>query len=493
MLYAVAHDHITLVVAGDDLLDFETFANEFNDQVEHPSYTIERANILDMLGESIYNGYSLAPVKIEGDLGLAAMELKLTLVGPHKGVEAQSDMIERAKLIAEFDQPRDRRTLAEVHDIVDHDPWDNSTEEEKAAAKKQDTHMRSVRDAGGLTGDSFAGSQTDKLNIHRATVHVNADDEITGVDMLATKNSISPYELVVDGPEIDFADIWDELKIPENRIVAVDGNRANILLHDYQTGEIADLLDRRHLTYTLTKQAVDAANEVVFDIDGHDDHSIFYSVQIEQATIHEMIPILGVEGFDISLIATMRNVGRGCWFAFARQVNANECADIFRAAGHACSVVAINRTGQAIVAGGDDSIKVIDTHEHVEIGPRPWNNRAAEIAAMSEEETVEYRKSVQAGEYLIAVEENARHKTLLYITPESYFRDTEEMWEGDIVLDMLPKDHGRDIITMLSPGVYTSKLEAQLLKDNLCRVGCIESMRLRMFLNDRRSEQRAEA
>lgn len=494
MLYATQLDNLIVVGSASNLIDFETFCAEAEDG---EGFTMERADILDMLGMPILRGYTSAPMKIEcNDSDAAARAIAkfdITLLRPQEAVDMQEAMVERAKMEMAATQPPDRRTLAEVHGIEDNDPWDKSTDEQKEAARKQNEHMKSVRDAGGLTNDSFAGATGEKLNVHRTTVQVNQNDEVTGVDMVASKNTIRPYELVVDGEEaVDWKTIFDEIKLPENRILAEDGNRVIIKLHDFQTAEVAAVFDRMKRSYTLNKQleTIDEEETETMEIEGHEDVHIFYSVQIDQATIHEMVPLLGSVGFDTVQAATMRNVGRGCWFAFTRERIAKECADLVRENGHACAVVAINRTGQPIVSGGDQSIRVVDTNEEVDIGPRPWNDRAGEIAGMSDEEKTELAKSVQGSEFLIAIEENERHRTICYIVPESYFREHDKLFDGDLMLDIIPKDAGRDILKQISPGVYSSFLEAKLLKDNLCRWGFIESMLLRIHLNDLLSEQR---
>lgn len=506
MLYATRSknlDRLLLIVAADSLSDFETFAN-----ADHPSfadtdkdYALERADILDMLGDPDFKGYTLAPLKVEcsNDAGVdaAISDLDLVILSQIEAVEKQAEMIEFARLAAEHDKPRDRRTLAEVHGLMENDPWDNSTEEQKEAAKKEDERMRAVREAGGLTGDSFAAKIGDKLTVHGTTVHIDKDGDVTGVDLKASKNTIKPYELTVDGEPVDWMEFFDELKLPENRVLSENGNTVVVQLHDFQTAEVAEILDRQHRSYTLTKQETIEAldEEETLTVDGHDDTHVFYSVQIDQGTVHEMIPLLGAEGFDTSLVLTMRNIGRGCWLAFKRETQANEAADLIRQKGHACAVVAINREGKAIVSGAaNDQVRIVDTHEHVEIGPRPWNSRAAEIDAMSDEEKAELRKSVQASEYLIAIDESDRWKTVVYITPESYFRETGEMWTGELILDMLPdeKKAGVVLLTPIAPGQFKGGLEAQLMKDNMCRWGFIESLLFRIHLNDLLSEQRAD-
>jgi hypothetical protein len=356
--------------------------------------------------------------------------------------------------------------------------------------------MKAVREAGGLTGDSFAAKVGDKLTMHGVTTTVDADHNVTAVDITASKNSVRSYELVVDGDPVDWKALFDELRLPENRIHITSENRAVVQLHDFQTGELAEVLDRQHRNYSLNKQEQIAAlgeeEAETITIDGHESVGVFYSVQIDQATVHEMVPLLQSLGFDTTKAVTMRNVGRGCWFAFTRENIARDVADLVRQNGHACAVVAINRHGQSIVTGGDSDIRVVDTHEHVEIGPRPWNDRATEYAAMTDEERAEVNKTVQANEYLIAVDKNERFHTIVYITPESYFRETGEMWQGEMIFDMLPDERkaGVKLLTPLSPGVYKGGLEANLMKDNLCRWGMVESLLLRIHLNELMSDER---
>lgn len=494
MLYATQYHRTILVIAADSLMEFEDFALSPKLDIDPDQVSVERADILDMIGNANFNGFTIAPVVIEcsNDADVERVAAQFTMLRNLAAIDQQAEMVERAKLEAEADLPPDRRTLAEVHGLTEHDPWDNSNEKQKEAGRKQDEQMKAIREAGGLTGDSFAGKVGDKLNINSGTVYHDEDGAVIGADIKASKSTIKPYELAIDGDDqVDFDEIFDELKIPENRIMAQDGNTVTLLLHDFQTGQIAEVLDRRKLSYTLSKVTEDAPEgEGQFAIDGHEEYQIFYSVQIDQATIHEIVPALEAKGFDTSLAATMRNVGRGCWLAFSRETTADECAKICHEIGHACAVVAINRQGQSILGEGVDA-RVIDTNTHVEIGPRPWNDRAAEIDAMSDEERAELRKSVQASEYLMAIDEHPELRTVVYIVPESYFRETGELWTGEMILDMLPKEADTKILTEIQPGIYRGGLEAQLLKDNMCRWGFVESLLLRIHINDLLSEQRA--
>ncbi len=494
MLYATQYHRTLLVVAADSLLEFEDFALTPHVILTDETSTVERADILDMLGNPIFNGYTIAPVVVECVMEEdveAITQMGITLLTPLAAVDKQAEMIERAKLEAEADLPPDRRTLAEVHGLTEHDPWDNSNEKQKEAGRKQDEQMKAIREAGGLTGDSFAGKVGDKLNINSGTIYHDEDGAVIGADIKASKSTIKPYELTIDGDEqVDFDELFDELKIPENRVLEQDGNKVTLLLHDFQTGEVAEALDRRKLSYTLSKVIEETVAENDFAVEGHEEYQIFYSVQIDQATIHEIVPALEAKGFDTSLATTMRNVGRGCWLAFIRETTADECAKICHEIGHACAVVAINRKGQSILGEGTDA-RVIDTNQHVEIGPRPWNARAAEIDAMTDEEKAELRKSVQASEYLIAIDEHPELRTVVYIVPESYFRETGELWTGEMILDMIPKEADAKILTQLQPGIYRGGLEAQLLKDNMCRWGFVESLLLRIHINDLLSEQRS--
>lgn len=493
MLYATQFSNLLLIGSATTLAEFEEFCGTVQSQ---SSYEAERADILDMLGNQMFKGYTLAPMKIdcrdEEVVADVIATLGLTLVRPRQGVDYQAEMLERERLVLEAQLPPDRRSLAEVHGLTENDPWDKSSDEQKEAGRKQDEQMRAVRDAGGLTGDSFAGSQGDKLNIHRATIKVGAGDVIESVDILASKNTVKVYDLVVDGRDVDWVAVWDELKIPENRILSTDGNHVVVKLHDFQVGEVAAVFDRDHRNYTINKQPEvdDGAEKIDLDITGYENIDVFYSVQIEQATVHEMVPLLESQGFNTSFAATMRNVGRGCWFAFIREHIALECADVARRNGHACVMIAINRHGQSIVEGGDSSIRVVDVNEKVEIGPRPWNDRAAELIGLTDDERAEFNKTVQGGEYLFTIVPHHMYKSVVYITPESHFRDMDELWTGEFILDCVPKDpSGNSVLKELSPGVYKSSMEPNLLKDNMCRFGFVESLLLRIHINNMMSDK----
>ena len=50
----------------------------------------------------------------------------------------------------------DKRTIAEIHGLEDNDPWDNRTDEEKAADKIMSDRMKELQAADKISGDSFS-------------------------------------------------------------------------------------------------------------------------------------------------------------------------------------------------------------------------------------------------------------------------------------------------------------------------------------------------
>lgn len=59
--------------------------------------------------------------------------------------------------LEDFNADTGGRTLAEIHGLVDNDPWDRRTDEEKAEAEKKKKEMSDKAKAGDITGDSWGG------------------------------------------------------------------------------------------------------------------------------------------------------------------------------------------------------------------------------------------------------------------------------------------------------------------------------------------------
>lgn len=479
-LFATRHSDLILVVAAETSATFNAFADAI---YPDGNFTVERADILDMLGDERFNGFTIAPVKIEGDLDHAVQTLSLTITDHPMAVEFQEAMLEYDRLADKAARAIERRTLAEVHGLVDHDPWDKSTEEQKEANRKEDERMRQVRASGGLTGDSFAAKVGDKLTITSGAINHDQNGDVTGVDLSAVKNTIHPYEITTEGAPMDWQSLWDELKTPESRISLTGDNRAVVMLHDFQVHEIKEELTRLGIAHTITKQEtvtiLDDTSRVTIP---NATQAIYYEVRIPGDTVVE---------YDPTKVAVATHIEDELCVVFFIEIHAREFAT---RAGLDSDPVAINANGESIIANASAGVRVIDTNEYHEIGPRPWNDRAGEIDLMTDEEKAEWRKTVRAEEYLIAVDHSDRYRTIVYITPESHFRETNTIWEGELILDMIPDERnaGAQILTPISPGVYKGGLEAQLQKDNMCRWGFVESLLFRIHLNDLMSDARSE-
>lgn len=61
--------------------------------------------------------------------------------------------------LEDFNADTGGRTLAEIHGLVENDPWDRRTPEEKAEAEERKKKMQEKAKAGDLTGDSWGGGK----------------------------------------------------------------------------------------------------------------------------------------------------------------------------------------------------------------------------------------------------------------------------------------------------------------------------------------------
>lgn len=490
MIYAVQIDDTIIVSAASTLEEFEDFKAADH---EFEGATAEIADILEMMTNPNLKGYRAAPLVITCQDRDAANTIisdhMLHLQSIRESRDTHEAMLEHARLEQELGKPIDRRTLGEIHGLDEFDPWKKEqSDEAKASHQKQSEQMKKVREAGGITGDSFDGALGEGVNVHSANVTVDDKGNVTNVSVMATKSTLSAYEITVP-KATDFDIIFNELRIPENRVEEQDETRAVIRLHDFQLKQIANVFENHRIVYTITRMVEEGEGDQTKNIiEGHDDLYLFFSVQIGNALIANMLPIIDAANIDQSVILAMHDFEDSCWFVCANESHAEEISQAIDAAGHANTIVAVNRRGQAILGVGADA-RIVDTNKKIVTDPRPWNDRAAEIDAMSDDDREKLMKSIKASEFIFVIRDHPKYRTVVQITPETYFRENNVMWEGEMpILALVPEK----FLTHVEGNTYACSYDLDLAKANMCRFGFNESLLMQLHVNELMSIQLAE-
>lgn len=159
--YQTNHDNkpVTVIAAADSVDELQIWASEFSQDLKN-CVSIRATGFLDHMKNPEFKGYK-HPVQIvthssdderdefkkTTDIELVnqarALDLHLAMV------KAKKEQIENAT----FGGDNDRRTIGEMHGLNSHDPWDRRSEEEKAAANKEDKLRKKLGD--NVTGQSF--------------------------------------------------------------------------------------------------------------------------------------------------------------------------------------------------------------------------------------------------------------------------------------------------------------------------------------------------
>lgn len=115
------------------------------------------------------------------------------------------------------------------------------------------------------------------------------------------------------------------------------------------------------------------------------------------------------------------NIKNGSWTVCITLRLAQKIEDALREAGLEVETFQVNHRGERLVAKVA-GVKPMDRNAVAEIGPRPWNDRAAEWNAMSDEDKEKDRKTWKGSEFLMTGTEFHAAGLVVWITPESYFR-----------------------------------------------------------------------
>lgn len=485
MLYGIKTADAIYITAASTLEEYEVFKNgdhEFPDGAEGAI-----VDILEMLTNATLKGLKASPYSIHYDTDATADAIiaahNITIQRRVEAIDEHEDMLERAKLAEQALTP-DRRTLAEVHGLTEDDPWSKRTDEAKEADKAEAERMQKIRDAGGLTSESFGGEQKEGVNVHSVKTTLDADNNVVSVNVMATKTVLSSYELTV--PDASYLDkIFDSLRLPENRVIEQEDTRAVINLHSFQISQIGRMLDGVEFSLIRVEEDGTPLPDLVT---GHNDIYLFFSINVPGHPVSNITFFLNTVGCDTSAVVASHDVNEEAMLFCINEAPAQKIADVLIAGGFPASVVAVNRRGQALLGAGANG-KINDTNATKIDEPRPWNDRASEIDTMSEEEREELFKGIKASEFLFIVQKHPKHRTIAYITPESYFREHGKLWEGELpVLRFVPQG----FMSHLEGSAFKCAYDYDLAGPNLSNNGFVESLLLQIHINENNSVRIAE-
>lgn len=434
MLYGIVKKGTLIVAAADTLSDFENFG---------AGKAFERPNEMDMWGDEFLSKLSAPPYIIPLETVELLVEFAaandISLIGENRLASKSKSMKNSAeadpyahgvRATIEEDEAAIKAgtkvTIGSIHGIDTEDRWDVRTDEQKAKALQDKEEYDKKKKAGQMSGDdSFAASPSQKsARVTDVRVTVDADGTVEIDNVLAVKGLY------------DADDAEDE--IPDNDDLSIDPE-----------GKIA----------------------------------IYFKVDVKGAKLSEIEPVLLAAAHRIDGLV-QRNSSTGCWIAFVRKVDAVKAVETLTAAGFEATEYGVDDHGERLVAEGVEGVSVVDTSAPKNYGPRIWNDRAAEIAAIvGEDDLKKHNRSFKGEEFLFCAEYGrVGMGTVVHIVPKEYFDKHGKMFPENLNIGHVMPDDFKEI----EPGVFkTMGRNLHVTVAELAhRRGFIESMRLQLFLNN---------
>lgn len=462
MRYAFEDRLISVVGAADTLVEFEDFIRQTDSSMVSPEVlgvkSAELASLMDMLTEDRLQGFKKAPVVIE-HVSVEAREafnerFEITVIKRNALMNKHDDM-----LLKEIPDPHsadalDDRPIEEIYDLDESDRWDKRSEAEKAEDAEDRKKMQKAQKTGDISGDSF-GPNPNRKKRKKATDQTGSNVHVTDVKGYRNEDGTVEIDSVIavkglHDPRPGEPD-YKELKAAPH-----DPNREGATL----AGSIAkkpSLVDALQSIFDAKARAdQDAADEENenLEVDVNGMVAIYHKVEVTGAKLVTIRDLLLESEAEIDLNHTaivQRNNAAGCWFAFLRQMQAEEATKVLADAGFTVETYAVNDAGERLVPKG---IQVVDQTAEGEEHPRPWNFRSKEIRKMNAADKKANDKTVKPGEFIFCGNyEGAVQGTIIYITPKSHFKEKGVMWDKPLNIDrLLPLDFSE-----VAPGIYRSK------------------------------------
>ncbi len=479
MIYAVSEDLTLTLVAGDD--GPTDFKSQIDAICENHETTV--MPIFTMMMDAEYGAMMKLPPQIIsfGD----EVEMNDFIKSYDISVIPKSyAAFEFKKMIMIGDD--DGRTIREVHNLDEHDPWDTRTEEEKAPKGAAQAKDKDKDSTDGSWGADKKPSSSIRVNGIKA--HVDADGNVVIDEVVVTKGYSYLHNIITieDGVAEDYENLLRDagLRDYEQYSVVIEDC---LTLSTHESGSshqgLVEALERleKPYTHTIEERGTEEEAEVNEDYLVAEDNmvEIYFRLDVPNQTADVMVDLLVENGMRPAF--NSNTVDDKCWLAYVKKATAEDNKIILENNGYPCEIVAVDRLGNPILEEGANAI-VVDTKADVIEPPFPWNDKADEFYALSEEEQ---QKSLTGKWLCFSIRDfgSAPYFRIIHITPISYFNKNKMIWDGDLPIEHLfkgvPIEKFGD-----KPYVYQCKAyDAATLNHLLSKGKMVDSIGLTNYVN----------
>lgn len=488
MIYGavIEENNELVIVAGDSVDEQQNFLTTVQD--DNPAL-MQDTDFSRFLMDSNFSGFKITPTIME----FPSLNDLHEFIGGHdlKIIPLSSGRVQQERmLLNEEFNTKDQRTIAEINGITDeYDPWSNRTEEQKAQAAANKKKMQDKRKAGEVTGDSYGGGKKEEgIRVNDVQITIGEDGAVEIGQVLASKGeghwAIQHYKVIIrDGDVAAYTDLIKQAGLMNEHDYPCEWERdavEGIIIHTTKAGGERIRHAIEGIDCTMTEIEGDAPVVISDDWKIADDDlvAVYFRVDIANAKAEDIESVL--QAAD-SRPYIRRNVeGFGCWLAYIRERHAATAIEALSQAGFSASLAEVDRNGDRIIEEGSGAV-LIDTGAALIEPPMPWNEGAAEFAALDDKAK---RKSLQGKLLLYTVRDyGAPHMRLIHITPMSYFKATGRIWEGEMPIEHLLADGIEKFGEV--PGMFQCRSLDLNATDFVLgnKAKMIESLNLRMYAN----------
>lgn len=441
MKYGFMNEDELIVIAADTMAEFEQDRQDSLD-------------VLDVFFIPELKDVTVVPYRLD------SLDETVQVMNIVEAIDRMRDMILHEELHVETFS-NDRRTLGEVHGLVDNDPWAGEDDED-GSRNAMNEQMKKIRDAGGLTDDSFGSSHKAGVSVGGVKVTLDDENNVKDVNVSVMKSIITPYSLI--GP-IDFDTLLDVFSIPENRVEERTEDSMVVRLHSFQVKTISQYLEREGVEYSLTCLEADEEDTIANFTNGDTSQSVYFCAVFDNE---------GLERTFSDVIAQHEHED-AAWYVFLRRAQAVEAID-----GTDGVIVATNNTGKPIIGRETGDFEVIDTRATVDvIEPRPWNDQWD--ATKTDKELAEIISDIPESEYIFCVRQHGPRECLVHITPMVYFKEHQKLWDGHIEI---PFRHQSFFKRVDDNSFIVQQGDRSRVSSIISRLGYVESIGLHLFVTD---------
>jgi hypothetical protein len=486
MIYGNKDGLFLIVGAADTISEYQTFYKNVIESDGVGFIQCTQPDFMEMISDNRFRGFKEAPYVFE----FASIELQSYFLHIHQIhacplyyiADKQTEMLKPTK------DPffTDKTPLGEVYGLNERDPWDSRTEEQKEKDAEHKKSANASKKEGGLTGDTSFDFKTEKVQVRRVDVTQNEDKTYDVKEILAVKGLFDKDEVEIETPKThrldvlpienmghvyrDFPEIKSHLKEDDDGNFILDevlAHRLCLYLRSINT-EVKLFEDNCEIepNEDVAQRVFKAKDKIYFRVNV--DSTLFLATQYFGNAINDKIVDRG-------------QIGKACWFIFNAkttamlvqvQLETRPFDNVFKT-----EIYPVNVDGERLVPKG---IELHEEEEFVE-PPRLWNERAAEITTMTEEQLAENKKSISGKEFYFSGSYiDAQVGCIMYVTPKSYFLRTDSFWKGDLgISELLPVD-----LKLIAPGIYqTRSREWMNLYHDMISREFTESMGFQLYMN----------